>query len=269
MSPGSLSLRNGICAANLDCQLENSSTYLRQSFTSAPVRFTDFFHTTFTPKCDMCGHHRCRVKRRYTVKDESCFDENKGPDSGPDYFVPNRSIADPGNCLGSLRLEETRRAQALGMQPRVTSLRSSYTGLYPQTLHGVVSPDFTRGCIPRQAELRAPEHCTQTQPRWGCVPTQRATKEFLGCDHLNVRYLTRRTPPMSLRFCLPWALRIVHFRAIQKKSFFVKLLVWMAAMLGVYHESRRYSRVTYPESCITTSTSIRRNTCLSLAPAVP
>ena len=50
---------------------------------------------------------------------------------------------------------EVRRAGSLGIQPRVKSLRSSYTGLYPQTgvtlhcgrevtpviLHGGVSPD--------------------------------------------------------------------------------------------------------------------------------
>jgi len=33
-------------------------------------------------------------------------------------------------------------SNSLGIQPRVKSLRSSYTGLYPQTLHGVVSPEL-------------------------------------------------------------------------------------------------------------------------------
>ena len=33
------------------------------------------------------------------------------------------------------------RVRVLGIQPRVKSLRSFYTGLYPRILHGVVSPD--------------------------------------------------------------------------------------------------------------------------------
>jgi len=48
-------------------------------------------------------------------------------------------------------------AVTLGIQPRVKSLRSPYTGMYPQTpviLHGDVSSDSghpTRGCSPRVA----------------------------------------------------------------------------------------------------------------------
>ena len=62
-------------------------------------------------------------------------------------FVRPRGDRRPKRCYreggcGAVFVDSERHT-TLGIQPRVKSLRSSYTGLYPQTviLHGVVSPE--------------------------------------------------------------------------------------------------------------------------------
>jgi hypothetical protein len=58
-----------------------------------------------------------------------------------------RPTVSVGLSLTALRSAGERGGGGPGIQPRVKSLRSSYTELYPEILHGVVSGHPTRGCI--------------------------------------------------------------------------------------------------------------------------